>query len=311
MKKKFKNVLVLVTIIMFTSLIFLKPHKLVNITLFSINIFIKNIFPFLFPMLIISKILIELNIPYYLGKHFNKIIKVIFKTSKYSAFIFFMSMLTGFPSSAKFIEDLINKKLITKNDGQKALTFTFFSNPLFIIGTIGTSFLKSTLIGFYIFISHLIGNILTGIVFRNYKTSKNSIINYEKKQNLNLFNTLSFSIKESLEILINIFGILTFFLIIINFIFEKPNTYLEIFLAGIIEMTSGLKYLSISDYALNLKLYTSVFFLSFGGLSIHFQIFNILNKKKIKYLPFLISRIIHGLLSITILYLILQLDKLF
>ena len=165
-----------------------------------------------------------------------------------------------------------------KKEGEKILNFTFFSNPLFIIGTVGFSFFKSTSVGIYLFISHLIGNILTGIVFKNFNSLKKVSKSFHKNTNLNFFTILSKSIKESIETLMNIFSILTFFLIIINFIFKNPNSFFEILVSGIIEMTSGLKYLSLSNLPLNIKLYTSVFFLSFGGLAIHFQIFSILNK---------------------------------
>ena len=70
-------------------------------------------------------------------------------------------------------------------------------------------------------------------------------------------------------------------------------------------MTTGLKYLSIMNINLKIKLVISGFFLSFGGLSVHSQIMNILEKKKVKYLPFLIARIMHGIISSIIIYIIL------
>ena len=311
MKKRFKTFSILLIILVFIISIFIKSYKLTNIITLSINIFIKNILPFLFPMFIISSILIELNLPFYLGKIFNKPISILFKTNKHSAFVFFMSIITGFPSSAKTLDDLINKKVINKDESEKILTFTFFSNPLFIIGTIGINIFKSKEIGLYILLSHIIGNILTGIILRNYKTNIENNSKYISNNNYNIFDTINKSIKNTIDILINIFAILTLSLIIINIIFNNPNNIFEIFLTGLIEMTSGLKYLEISNLYLNIKLYMSVFFISFGGLSIHMQIFNILKKRKVKYLPFLLSRIIHSILSILILFIIIQMDRLF
>ena len=37
--------------------------------------------------------------------------------------------------------------------------------------------------------------------------------------------------------------------------------------------------------------------ISFGGLSVHLQVMSILSNTKVKYLPFLFSRIIHAILS--------------
>ena len=305
MKKSIYSFIVLCSAFVLIANIFIESNDLTNIIVFSINLFIKNIFPSIFPMFIVSNILVDISFPKFLGSVFNKLFQRLFKTSGYSAFVFFMSMITGFPSSAKYINDLINKKLISSVEAQKILSFTFFSNPLFIVNTVGYSFLHSTRIGFLILISHILGNIITGLIFRNWITYNNYdlVIHFGFRDlcnainNSNIFKIVFDSIKNSLEILINIFGIVTFFLIIINIIFKIPNNYFEILITGIIEMTTGLKFLSMSNYPQIVKILTSTFFISFGGLSVHAQIMDILKEKKVKYLPFLLARITHSVVS--------------
>lgn len=313
MKKNIYSIIVLITIATLTINIFIKSQYLTDIIVFSINIFIKNIFPSLFPMFIISYILVEIGIPEYLGSIFKKLFNALFKTSGYSSFVFFMSMITGFPSSAKYINDLINNKKISNKEAEKILTFTFFSNPLFIINTVGTVFLSSKKIGIYIFLTHITANIITGLIFRSYKVKQTDSVSYfsfidlvKKINQANIFKLILTGIGTSLEILINIFGIVTFSMIIVNITFQNPNNFYEIFISGLIEMTTGLKYLSISNFSFNTKIIVSTFFLSFGGISVHSQIMNILKEKKVKYLPFLISRIIHGLISTLIIYILIN-----
>lgn len=314
MKKKLYSFFIIFIISIFIITIFTKSNILYQTVNFSINIFIKNLFPSLFPMFIISSLLVEIDIPIILGNIFKNIINKLFKTKKEAAFVFFMSLITGFPSSAKYIDDLMEKKLLNKNDSTKILMFTFFSNPLFITNTVGNIFLGSKSIGYILLISHIISNIITGIIFRNYYPAKNETIKKEnifnhlntKINNTNLFKVLTSSIKNSLDILINIFGIITFTLIVINLIFKNNSSIINIFLIGITEMTTGLKLLSTIDINETIKIIMSMFFISFGGFSIHMQIFNILTKRKVKYLPFLISRIIHGLSSSIIVIVILQ-----
>ena len=72
-------------------------------------------------------------------------------------------------------------------------------------------------------------------------------------------------------------------------------------------MTSGLKFISLSNSNMISKLLLSCFIISFGGLSVHTQIMNILEDKKIKYLPFFITRILHGIISVIILFSLLLL----
>lgn len=312
MKKKLYSFTIIITLLITIINIFLKSNTLNQTITFSVKLFIKNIMPSLFPMFIISSILVEIDIPKILGNIFKKPMNILFKTKGEGAFIFFMSMITGFPSSAKYINDLLNKKQINTKDAQKILMFSFFSNPLFIVNTVGIMFLKSQKIGIMLLISHILGNIIIGIIFKNYNQTKNipntKINNLKylntKINNTNLFKVLITSIKTSIETLINIFGIITFFLIIINILFKTKNI-ITIPLIGILEMTSGLKYLSLSNIDYNIKILLSMFLISFGGFSVHFQIMSILHEKKVKYLPFLISRIIHGIISVLILIIII------
>ena len=312
MKKKLYSFTIIITLLIAIINIFLNSNTLNQTITFSSNLFLKNIMPSLFPMFIISSILVEIDIPKVLGNIFKKPMNILFKTKGEGAFIFFMSMITGFPSTAKYINDLLNKKQIDTKDAQKILMFSFFSNPLFIVNTVGIMFLKNQKIGIMLLISHILGNIIIGIIFKNYNQTKsipNTKINNlkylnTKINNTNLFTTLITSIKTSIETLINIFGIITFFLIIINILFKTKNI-ITIPLIGILEMTSGLKYLSISNIDYNIKVLLSMFLISFGGFSVHFQIMSILHKKKVKYLPFLISRIIHGIISVLILIIII------
>lgn len=312
MKKNAYSLTVLCLILIFTINIFIKSQSLTNTIVFSINLFTKNIFPSLFPMFVISGILIEISLPQFLGNVFKKLFKKTFKTSELSAFVFFMSMITGCPSNAKYINDLIDQKLLNSKEAQKILLFTFFSNPLFIINTIGSHFLHDKTIGIYILISNILGNIIIGFIFKNYNViasnkkedfSVKDLIN--KINNTSIFKTVFHSIKNALDILINIFGIVSFFLIVINTILAEPKNYQEVIITGILEMTTGLKYLSIIDCSFKTKVLTSTFFISFGGLSVHSQIMNILNEKKVKYLPFLISRLLHACISTTIMLMII------
>ena len=48
------------------------------------------------------------------------------------------------------------------------------------------------------------------------------------------------------------------------------------------------------------------FFLSFGGISIHMQVFSILKDYKLKYSNYLLARIFHGLISFSLVYLVLS-----
>lgn len=299
MKKKIYSLIVLFCLSFVIFFIFTNSSIINDSIFFSYELFIKNIFPSLFPMFIISYILVEIGIPEFLCSIFYKLFNKLFLVKSDASFVFFMSMLTGFPSSAKYIDMLIEKNRIDSHDASKILIFTFFSNPLFIVNTVGIMFLGNINLGFIILVSHITGNILVGLLFRNYnKTNSTDVIDTRKgiKVLINKINTTSFfsvflnSIKDAINTMILIFGIIVTFQIIISIL---PC---NMFFKGIIEMTTGLRLITIYDN-LYFKVFLSTFFISFGGLCIHTQIMNILNKKGVRYLPFLFARIIHGIIS--------------
>lgn len=305
MKKIIINLIYITLICIICVEVLLNSKVVLNSVRFSFNIWQNNIFPSLFPFFIIGSILISLGLPNMLGEIFKGITYKLFKINKSGAFIIILSMLSGFPSSAKYIKELYLEKSINEKEATKLLTFTHFSNPLFILGTVSL-FLKNKSISIPILLCHYFGNLFVGLIFRNYYVSKkdntkislnNIIINLNKSKSFG--QILSNSISSSINTLLLILGTVTVFLIftsLINIIFDLSNINKPI-INGIFEMTQGLKYLEELNTSVNIKSLIAVIILSFGGLSVHMQVLTIISDTKIKYFPYFIARIIHAFIS--------------
>lgn len=220
-------------------------------------------------------------------------------------FILASSLFSGFPSGAKYTVDLVNNNKITKEQGEVLLTFTHYSNPLFILGMIGTILLNNQKIAYLILISHILSGLLVGIIF-----SKTRKTNFEKKviipitkntktHNKSFGEVLTTIIFDSLNTMFLLLGVVTIFLILTTFINEiitLPN-YLQVLLSGILEMTQGVKLASITNFPIILKTILITGFISFGGLSVHTQVISVISDKNIKYKPFLLARILHSIIA--------------
>jgi sporulation integral membrane protein YlbJ len=263
---------------------------------FSFSLCINNLFPSLIPFMLLSNILINYNFIDDLSDIFNIIMIKVFKVNKNASFAFIMSILSGTPSNAKYLKDLFDKGLIDINDIQKCLNFCHFTNPIFILGTIGYTFLHDKKLGLIILISHYLSSIIIGCFGK--KNIKDYNFIHKNKGNNNFINILKSSINSTIDTLFLILGIITTCIIItciIDNVISLNDNYK--FIYGLIEITQGLKYLSLSNLSIELKSILSSFIISFGGFCIHAQVFSILDNKKIRYIPYLTSRIIHGLLS--------------
>ena len=207
-------------------------------------------------------------------------------------------MLSGFPSNSKYTKEMYEKNNITKKEAEKILTFTHFSNPLFILGTLSTFFLKNKTLGIIILISHYLGNFIIGLIFRNYYHSKPLTIKntYQKKDFTKIFIN---SLKKTTDTVFLILGTLISFLIISSLITTKLklNPYNEMIITGLLEITSGLKLLATLNLKDIYKTIIATFFLSFGGLCIQMQVISNIADTNISYKPYLIARIIHATIS--------------
>lgn len=285
-----KNKLTKLTIIFFFILIFIKKDIMYYTIYNTVILWFKNIVPNLLPMFIITSLIIESNLIINISNIFGKLFNKIFKCSNYGIFIYFLSLFTGSPSNAKYINDLVNNNLISNTLSDKLLLFTSNYNTLLIYSLLSLYLNKSISIKIIIII--IISNIIVGLIFRNinYIDLKTNYI----KRKINI----SKIIKDKIDTLLMILGTLIFFNIIINLLPIK-NMLLKNILNGFLEITTGLKGLEYLDISTNIKILLSTIYLSFGGLSIHTQIKSILPDTN--YTLFLKSRLYVIIISIILL----------
>jgi len=297
MKEKILNLIFVLLCII--SLFFIFNHNLevANIIINAINLFFKKVFVSLFPMFIINDILINANLPYYFYKIFNKLFLKVFKTSGVCAYVFIMSLISGTPSNAYILKNLVNDNKISPEEASHFLYFTYFSNPLFL--TIMLSLIFNINIVIKIITIHYLSNILIGIIMRK-KAPNISSRKITFTKSLNIGSLLIKSINRSINTLLMILGTIVFYMLISFIIINLfgSNNLIKVILAGFLEITNGLNILSTISISLKLKEIIAIAIISFGGLSINTQIKAILEDTKINYLPFLKGRIMQALISV-------------
>ena len=311
---KLTSILIIICLIICGYEILSESETIMNAVSYSFNIWINNVFPSLFPFFVLSEILINYGFIELVGELFKPIFEKLFKINGNASFVFIMSMLSGFPSNAKYTKELYLQNKLNENEASKILMFSHFSNPLFILGTISITFLKDKKLGLIVMFSHYITNIIIGLIFRNYCPSKvtndkfsfkkailsihNKRINNNKRFGIIITN----SIINTINTLLLILGVITTFLIITTIIDNNFHLSLlnKTFISGFLEMTQGLKHASLLNIPKTYKAIIICMIISFGGLSVHTQTLSIISDTKIKYKPFLLARIIHLIISVII-----------
>ncbi len=306
--KKYSNFLIVIITLFFLIEIFTNKNLIFNTISFSLDIWVNNLIPSLFPMFILSDILITYNFVKYIPKWFINIFSYLFNIKKECTLVFFLSMLSGFPTNAKNIRKLYDMNIINGREASHMLMFTHFSNPLFILGTLSIFFLNNKNLGIIILLSHYLSNFIIGVIVRKLNTISNNTSN-QKEKKLYFGPIFVNAIKSSIDTLLLILGTLTCFLIISAIIINRfdLNSYNSLLIKSILEITMGLKELSLFSFSNLTKVILSSCILSFGGLSVHMQVISQLIDTDISYKSFFIGRILQVFISLILSYFIYQL----
>lgn len=287
----------------------------INIVLTSVTdasvIFYTKIFVSVFPFIILSNILIYFNYHLFLNKIFKKPLNKLFNISS-SSIIFILSILSSMPSNSIYTKNLLDNKIISINEANKILTFTYFPSISFMIGTIGYKMFNNIKIGIILLLSNYIYNILIGIYLRKDKINF-TLENENSINKTSFFDMLTNTILNAFKTCAIILGNLIIFIIIINILNKYLNindTLLSI-LSGLLELTTGSNMLSLLDININLKIALTSLIINFSGLSILFQSKSILNDYNINIKRILIIKLIFSIIISILLYIFLYYSALY
>ena len=175
-----KQIFITIFLLTFSLLFVINSSKYISVTIDGILLYGTKILPTLLPFFFVTKILSNFNFIYAVCNQFSFLTKLLFNTKAISSYIFFMSIISGYPVGAKLTTEFYENKIIDKNDAQKILSFCSTSGPLFIIGTVGVGFFYNQFLGIIIFLIHVISSILNGIIYRNLGSRK--IVKFSSKK---------------------------------------------------------------------------------------------------------------------------------
>ncbi|MDD4780823.1 MAG: hypothetical protein PHT02_09545 [Tissierellia bacterium] len=314
----FKRNLVPIFILLIIFTFILQPSIVYEGAFKGLNIWINNIIPFLFPMSVLSNILLQYNFIYSLLERFS-FISIYLLKSKFAIIPYFISFIAGYPSGAIVTNIMVNNKKVTQNEANYILYFSNNCSFQFIAGAVAFSMLGDFNLYKYIVIPHFVGAIILSSLF---KSNENPLLsNARIKTKPSSFNEVfSSSISKSITSMLSVGAVIVIFSILAKFLANIINS-IEIFklvnpdymhiinslLIGGLEMTNGCSIISASPLNLEIKLIIINFLISFSGISIVFQTLAVTTDFNINIFKYIMSRVLFGVISalISIIMLIL------
>ncbi|QOX62797.1 hypothetical protein FRZ06_05270 [Anoxybacterium hadale] len=291
------------------------PAIALNAAQKGISLWASSVLPALLPFFICANFMTALGLPSYMGRIFEKPFQKIFGAPGVSAFVFSVSITSGYPMGAKLIGDFGRSRSVTLDEAKSMLTFCSTSGPLFMLGAVGAGMLGSPAAGAVIALSHYAGALLNGILYRIISPVKNHSV----KRNLDrmvlpkgsILDLFTDSLLSSFRALGIICGYIVLFMMITEFIQFSgvlnviSSDYGKGILKGLLEMTVGCSGIARSSQIT--LLYQSIlctFLISFGGISVYAQSMSMLSGLRIGPGFYLFSKLSHGMLAALIAWLI-------
>lgn len=244
----------------------------------------RVIIPSLLPLLIIFNFIQHSAAGRALENILSPVTCKVLRLPKCAGSALFLGLIGGYPSGALLTANLYRNGDIDSNCAKRMLRFDFSGGAGFIITALGTGILKSKQQGIILFASvtaaALISSLLCGFIWGKTEEGESSFLSLTPAQALNK------SVEQSARSVINMTAYIMLFCAV------QGNLPLPVFLLPLIEITSGA-----AQCAPNLPLFITAFYLAFGGLCIHLQIYTIIKETGMKYTDFLLWRVINGIIS--------------
>lgn len=289
----------LAAILMFAGLIILKPlvcsRGAVSGLLICGRVIIPSLFPFTICVLFImrSGLLMKLG---FLDKLTTKTLGL----DSYETGLVIMSLIGGYPVGAKLLNNAVKRGELSSKRAGKMLLFSVNAGPAFIVSAVGSALLNSAKLGYILLVCHILSGFVLILIFKR-KGEKRKEVSMKREQ-ISVTDNFVLSVSEAAG---SVIGICSFVIL-----FSVLNEYLSFYANNF----KGLKNIAIllevaNGVTLTNNLYVISFLLGFSGICVWCQVLSVSNSVQINYIKFVLSRLIHGILSAAFLRLIFKVFK--
>lgn len=333
--KQLQHILLILLLFMLSILMFYYPDSAWKSGIRGLAIWWDVLFPSLFPFFVISEVMLGFGVVHFLGTLLDPLMRPLFRIPGSGGFIVAMGFASGYPMSAKLTTKLRKDNLITQSQGERLVSFTTSSDPIFLIGAVSVGFFGNPKLALTLALAHYGSAMLLGVILR-FTTPKEEKMNMHNesarkislkqaflamhearlKDGRSLGLLLQQAVTSSLQLMTVVGGLVLFFSVILEVftvsgimghlahglewilaLLQLPPNLADSLIGGLFEVTLGAKAAATTAVSPMLQAAVAAFILSWGGLSVHAQVASILNEADLRYTPFLVARLLHAFLA--------------
>lgn len=293
------------------------------------------VFPSLLPFFIASELLIGFGIVNFMGVLLEPVMRPLFNVPGSGSFVMAMGYSSGYPIGAMITARLRDEGHCTRLEAQRLLAFTNNSSPLFMLVAVPVGMFNNPSLGYIIAGAHYLANLTLGLLLRFYgrrdpeatwrpkapegtlfRRAVREMLRVQREEQRPPGKILGDAVRNAVNNLLNIGG----FIILFSVIIQLLTTYgcidllagllgamlvplgfnpelLNAIACGLFEMTTGTRMIAEAAVPLTQQLIAVAIILAWSGLSIQAQVASMIARTDLRMLPFVLTRLAHGVLA--------------
>lgn len=261
----------------------------------ALKICADTVIPSLFPFIFCGNMFVALGGARCLSRYFSIIMHPLFGVSGSGALAFILGIVSGYPVGASCAASLYSSGECTKDEAETLLAFCNNSGPMFIIGVVGVEMLNSHRLGVFLYLIHVFSAILSGIIVGIGNKTKSVKLLPPSRDTSDIKTAvpdMGAAIGNSIDTILKICGFIIIFAVFTAVI---PNNPIKKYIYCLLEITGGIKMLTI-DFSTNLLPYIS-FFLALSGISVLAQVMAIITPCGLSIKKYVVGKLIQSAIA--------------
>lgn len=260
---------------------------------------IEVLAPSLFLFMALSSYIVKCGFAQILAKPLGKITRFLFRLPPIAASAILLSMIGGYPVGARIACMLYESGELSASEARKTACIAVCAGPGFLLNYVGRALIGSVEAGTVLLASQIIGMLLTGFIAGRLIPSKPE---YSRRAVTDQAsgNLLTESVESASRSIFQLCGMVVICSALIEVIATvSPSGIVTDIASAMVEITTGCDRMC-GRY----PLYLIAFFIGFGGISVHLQIYAGMGKLSLNKGLFFLCRIIQGIFTAAAAYIL-------
>lgn len=263
----------------------------------GINFCLSVLIPSLFLFMLLSSLIVRSRLALFLTKPLSGLSKALFKLPSVSLAAILLALIGGYPVGARAVSALYEKGMLSHSQAQKTAYVAVAAGPGFVVNYIGQALLNHKTTGILLLVSQTVSVILTGVIIG--RTVSCDEMRHPENADIPENNLLIDAVTDASKGAFSMCAMVIVFCALTEVLSAVFSSFPEAvgLAAGLLEVTTG-----VNRAAGVYPLWLIAFYVGFGGLSVHFQIFASLGEIPVKKHLFFLYRIIQGIIASLLTY---------